>query len=75
MLTVIIGKVVNATTLMTFGGFVGNIGGGLIGGTVANSVANKVIADNSMDFNEVMESGVTGEIPLWFIRFFRWLFA
>jgi len=56
---------------MTIGGFVGNIGGGLIGGTVANSVANKVIADNSMDFNEVMEFGVTGEIPLWFIRFFR----
>lgn len=66
------GKVFGTAALTAIGKLSGDIIGGIIGGTVANYFANKFFGKD-LHYNEMINQGIQGEIPMWLSRFFKWL--
>lgn len=68
------GKIFSTQFLMGAGKVVGGTIGGIVGGTTMNYYANKMIG-NSLDVNQTLNQGFSGEIPLWLVKFFHWVVA
>ncbi len=67
-----ISQVYSAPFLYSLGGTIGGVIGGILGGIQGNYIANDLFGIK-LDFDEMMDEGIKGEIPGWIINIFRWL--